>query len=323
MLIYYYQSENFVEQLHRGPAGPYIDGFADALWEAGYAEITARRHIRAAQHLIHWVESHHVPLSKVDEAQVKRFKCHLPRCRCPSYGSFDRHGLVRGAHLFLGHLRRINVISPSADYAKKSEVSPLLDAFCQWMRVNRSIGEACLYNYNLTVRDLIHALGENPSRFNAQRLRKFVLNRSRCCGRAKAKTMVTALRAFIRFLITAGLCPVGLDAAIPTLAYWHLSTLPRYLQAEEVEQVVAACRADTAVGVRNQAIVLLLARLALRASDIVHLRLDDLDWKGGWIRVCGKKRCESRLPLPKEVGEAIAAYVTGARPLVDCGSSRR
>lgn len=317
MLIHYYQSENFVEQLRNGPAGPYIDGFADALWEAGYAEITARRHIRAAQHLIHWAQFQHVPLAKMEDAQVKRFKRHLPRCRCPSYGCSDRHGLVRGAYLFLEHLRRINAIAPPADNGQKPETSSLLDAFCQWMRVNRNIGQACLYNYSLAVRDLLHVMGDDPSRFDAQGLRKFVLNRSRSCGKAKAKTMVTALRAFIRFLITAGLCPVGLDAAIPTLAHWHLSTLPRYLQAEEVERIVAACNTNTAVGMRDRAIVLLLVRLALRASDIVHLRLDDIDWKEGWIRVCGKGRRETRLPLPQEVGEAIIAYVTGSRPPVD------
>ncbi len=317
MLIHYYQSENFVEQLRSGPAGLYIDGFADALWDVGYAEITARRHIRAAQHLMHWAQYRHVPLGKIDDAQVERFKRHVPRCRCPSYGCYDRHGLVRGAYLFLEHLRRINAIAPPADNGQKPETSPLLDAFRQWMRVNRNIGQACLYNYSLAVRDLLHAMGDDPSRFDAQGLRKFVLNRSRSCGKAKAKTMVTALRAFVRFLITAGLCPVGLDAAIPTLAHWHLSTLPRYLQAEEVERVVAACRPDTAVGLRDRAIVLLLVRLALRASDIVHLRLDDIDWKEGWIRVCGKGRRETRLPLLQEVGEAIVSYVKESRPSVD------
>jgi len=80
---------------------------------------------------------------------------------------------------------------------------------------------------------------------------------------------------------------------------------------------VAACSSNTTVGMRDRAIVLLLARLALRAGDIVHLRLGDIDWKEGWILVSGKGRRESRLPLPKEVGEALAAYVTGARPLVD------
>ena len=316
MLTYYYKSKKFVEQLRSGPA-PYMDEFANALWEAGYAEITARRHIRAAQHLMHWAQHRHVPLGKIDDAQVERFKRHVPRCRCLSYGCYDRQGLVRGASLFLEHLRRINAIAPPADHGQKPETSPLLDAFHQWMRVNRNIGQACLYNYSLPVRDLLHVMGDDPSRFDAQGLRKFVLNQSRSCGKAKAKTMVTALRAFTRFLITAGLCPVGLDAAIPTLAHWHLSTLPRYLQSEEVERVVAACRADTAVGLRDRAIVLLLARLALRASDIVHLRLDDIDWKEGWIRVCGKGRRETRLPLLQEVGEAMVSYVKESRPPVD------
>jgi site-specific recombinase XerD len=316
MLINYYP-KNFIEQLRSGPAGPYLDEFANALWEAGYAKITAHRHIRAAQHLIHWAQYHHVPLAKMDEAQVERFKRHLSRCRCPSYGCYDRHGLVRGAHVFLRHLRRINVIPPPADNGQKSETSPLLDAFRQWMRTNRNIGQACLYDYSLTIRDLLHAMGDDPSRFDAQGLRKYVLNRSRCCGRAKAKNMVAALRAFMRFLIAVGLCPVGLDAAIPTVAYWHLSTLPRYLQAEEVERIVAACCPDTAVGIRDRAIVLLLARLALRAGDIVHLRLDDIDWKEGWIRVCGKGRRETRLPLLQEVGEAIVSYVKGSRPPVE------
>lgn len=317
MLTHYYQSESYVEHLRAGPAGPYMDRFAEALWQAGYAKTTARSHIRAAQHLIHWAQHQHVPIAEMDDAQVERFKSHLPRCRCRSYGSYNRRGLVRGARLFLGHLRRPNTIAPRADKDEKPETSPLIGAFCQWMRVNRNVGEATLYNYGLAVRDLLKAMGDDPSRFDAQGLRRFVLDRSRRCGRAKAKTTVTALRAFVRFLISAGLCPVGLDAAIPTLAHWHLSTLPRYLQAEEVEQVLAACDPETAVGARDRAIVLLLARLALRASDIVHLRLDDIDWKQGWIRVCGKGRRENRLPLPQEVGEAIVAYVTQARPSVD------
>jgi len=316
MLTHYYQSENFVEQLRSGPAGRYIDGFANTLWEAGYAESMARRYIRAAQHLIHWSESHHVSLAKMDDVQVKSFKRHLPRCRCPSYGCFDRQGLVRGAHLFIGYLRRINAVPPSTESRQEPETSPLFDVFRQWMRNNRNVGEACLYNYSLAVRDLLHTVGDDPSRFDAQGLRQFVLNRSRSCGRAKAKTMVTALRAFIRFLITTGLCPVGLDAAIPTLAHWRLSTLPRYLQSQDVERVVAACSNHTAMGVRDRAIVLLLARLALRASDIVHLRLDDIDWKVGWIRVCGKGRRETRLPLLQEVGDAIVSYVNESRPPV-------
>ena len=316
MLTHYYQSKNYVEQLCSGPTGSYIAGFGKTLWEAGYAEITARRHIRAAQHLIYWAQHRHIPPAAMDNTHVERFKRHLPRCRCPSYGCSDR-ALVTGAHLFIEHLQRVNVIPRRSDHGKEPKTPALLGAFCQWMRVNRSIAEVTLYNYSLGVRDLLKTIGDDVSHLDAQKLRKFVLDESRHSGRAKAKTMVTGLRAFIRFLITSGLCPAGLDGAIPTLAYWRLSTLPRYLQAEEVERIVAACSSNTTVGMRDRAIVLLLARLALRAGDIVHLRLGDIDWKEGWILVSGKGRRESRLPLPKEVGEALAAYVTGARPLVD------
>jgi site-specific recombinase XerD len=316
MFTHYYQSKNYVEQLCSGPTGSYIAGFGNGLWEAGYAEITARRHIRAAQHLIHWAQHRHIPLARMDDVQIDCFKRHLSRCRCPSYGCSDR-ALVRGAHLFIEHLQQVNVIPRHTDHGKKLKPPALLDGFCQWMRVNRSIAEVTLYNYSLGIRDLLKAIGDDVSHLNAQRLRKFVLDQSRHSGRAKAKTMVTGLRAFVRFLITSGLCPAGLDGAIPTLAYWRLSALPRYLQTEEVERIVAACSPNTAVGMRDRAIVLLLARLALRAGDIVQLCLGDIDWKEGWILVSGKGRRESRLPLTKEVGEAIAAYVTGARPLVD------
>ncbi len=316
MLTHYYQSKSYVEQLCSGPTGSYIAGFGKALWEAGYAEITARRYIRAAQHLIHWAQYRHVPFAELNDIQVERFRRHLSRCRCPSYGCSD-HALVAGVRLFIEHLQRVNVIPHHADHGKKPKTPTLLDGFCQWMRLNRSITEPALYNYSHGIRNLLRAIGDDVSCLDAQRLRKFVLDQSRHSGWAKAKTMVTGLRAFVRFLVTSGLCPTGLEGAIPTLAHWRLSTLPRYLQAEEVERIVTVCSSNTAVGMRNRAIVLLLARLALRAGDIVRLRLGDIDWKEGWILVSGKGRCESRLPLPKEVGEAIAAYVTGARPLVD------
>ena len=125
---------------------------------------------------------------------------------------------------------------------------------------------------------------------------------------------------FLRFLIAEGHCAVGLDAAIPTLAHWRLATLPRYLQPEEVERVIASCDRSSPVGRRDRAILLLLARLGLRAGDIVHLRLNDIDWKKAWIQVCGKGRRQTRLPLTQEMGQAIVAYLQNGRPRT---SSRR
>jgi len=122
---------------------------------------------------------------------------------------------------------------------------------------------------------------------------------------------------FLRFLISQGRCPDYLYASIPTFAHWRLSALPFYLQADQVEQVIASPDLATSLGRRNRAILLLLARLGLRASDIVQLRLDDLDWREGMIRVSGKGRRQTVLPLTQEVGDALAAYIKDHRPQAD------
>jgi site-specific recombinase XerD len=122
---------------------------------------------------------------------------------------------------------------------------------------------------------------------------------------------------FIRFLIAEGKCDAGLIEAIPTLAYWRLSSLPRYLQEEEVEKIISSCDTRTKIGKRNRAILLLLARLGLRANDIVKLRLGDINWKDATVQVSGKGRREVRLPLTKEVGLAVVDYLTNGRPPLD------
>lgn len=122
---------------------------------------------------------------------------------------------------------------------------------------------------------------------------------------------------FLRFLIAEGICPSGLDAAIPVLAHWRLSSLPRYIQSEEVERVIAACDPTSPVGIRDRSILLLLARLGLRAGDIVQLRLGDIDWKGAWIHVSGKGRRQTRLALTQEVGDAVVDYLKEGRPRTD------
>jgi integrase/recombinase XerD len=181
------------------------------------------------------------------------------------------------------------------------------------MHQQRNTCDATLDRYSVYIRELLRRFGEEPSRLDVRRLRAFVLERSHC-GRAAAKMCTTALRMFLRFLIAEGQCAVGLDAAIPTLVHWRLASLPRYLQPEEVERLIAACDRASAVGRRDREILLLLARLGLRAGDIVHLRLSDIDWKDASIQVCGKGGRHARLPLTQEVGQAIVAYLKKGRP---------
>jgi site-specific recombinase XerD len=122
---------------------------------------------------------------------------------------------------------------------------------------------------------------------------------------------------FLRFLIVEGHCAAGLEAAIPVLAHWRLSSLPRYLVTEDVERVIASCNVGTPMGRRDRAILLLLARMGLRAGDIVKLRLGDIDWKKATVQVCGKGRRETQLPLTQEVGDALVAYLKAGRYQTD------
>lgn len=173
----------------------------------------------------------------------------------------------------------------------------------------RGTRETTLSNYGVHICEALRRLGDEPASWDASGLREFVMEGSRICGWAAAKKRTTALRMFLRFLITEGKCASGLDGAIPVLAHWRLASLPRYLPTDDVERLVRSCDVTSLVGTRDHAILLLLARLGLRAGDIVHLRMRDLDWKGGWIHVCGKGHRQARLPLTNEVGQALIRYL--------------
>jgi site-specific recombinase XerD len=182
------------------------------------------------------------------------------------------------------------------------------------MHQQRGISDVTLSTYSIYIRDLLRRVGDQPSRFNTRRLREFVLEKSRSWGRGATKNCTTAVRMFLRFLIAEGQCAVGLDAAILALAHWRLASLPRYLPPEDVERLIASCDRASAVGRRDRAILLLLARVGLRAGDIVRVLLSDVDWKTASIQVCGKGRRHTRLPLTREVGQAIVAYLKKGRP---------
>jgi site-specific recombinase XerD len=254
-----------------------------------------------------------MPVRKWNDQSLAGFGRHLNRCHCPHYSHTKQLDVVHGARLFLTHLRDAQIITLSS-VEPPADDPALLSAFCQWMCQQRGTSDVTLHNYRIYIRELLRRLGEDPSRFDAHRLRAFVLEKSHSCGWGTTQNCVNALRMFLRFLIAEGQCAVGLDAAIPTVAHWRLASLPRYLPPEHVERLVASCDRASAVGRRDRAILLLLARLGLRAGDVVHLRLSDIDWKGASIQVCGKGRRHTRLPLTQEVGQAIVAYLKKGRP---------
>src|SRR5258708_30990576 len=140
-------------------------------------------------------------------------------------------------------------------------------------------------------------------------MRSFFLARATHCGHGTVEKLTTSLRAFLRYLAVKGRCRAGLADVVPGYAHWRLADLPRYLTAEQVNRLIAACDGEVVARQRDRAIVLLLARLGLRAGDVAQLRLEDIEWETGSLRVSGKSRYEVRLPLPQDVGDAIAAYL--------------
>jgi len=246
----FFDSPSRIQSLRDGPGGPLLEGFAKELCQGGYAGITARRHIRAAEHLLYWTDREGIPISSLTEKFLERFDRHLDQCQCPRYGHSGRLQLLNGARLFLKHLRGAGVIT--ALVIESTAPDPVLLAeFRQWMRQQRGTTDLTLYNYSLSIRDLLKRLGEDPVRFDAQKLRQFVLEKSQQSGWATAKKCTTALRMFLRFLIAEGKCAAGLDAAIPVLAHWRLSSLPRYVQPEEVERIIISCDLNSPVGRRG------------------------------------------------------------------------
>lgn len=312
MLSEFYESSVRTRALLRGPSGSLLEGFAGYLFHCGYANISARRHIRSAEHILHWASRKRVSPHDLDESALQRFGDHLTRCHCGRYCRADRIDILAGARLFLRQLQGLDGhVKVSKPAVPETE---LWRSFCAWMRAQRGTSDRTLFNYGIPIRELIRRFGEDPSQLDAHRLRQFVLQQSQTTGWAPAKRCTTALRMFLRFLIAEGWCRAGLLGAIPTLPHWRLTSLPRYLPPEDVERLIESCDLSSPVGKRDRAILLLLARLGLRAGDIVQLRLQDIDWKGAWIKVSGKSRRESRLPLSREVGRAIVMYLQNGRP---------
>jgi integrase/recombinase XerD len=312
MLSKFFKTQARIKKLSDGSTGSVIESFARVLSEAAYANGTARRHLRAAEHFLYWIRWHGITVREANEQALMRFANHFSQCQCPHFSHADPVGVTGGARLFASHLRDIGIIA--APVRQEFKDPELWVAFGHWMRQQRGTCDVTLSIYSRPVRELLARMGEEPSRLQASMLRDFVLEKHRSCGWAKAKKCTTALRMFLRFLIAKGYCAVGLEAAVPTLAHWRLATLPRYLQAEEVERVIASCDRSSPVGRRDRAILLLLARLGLRAGDIVHLQLSDIDWKNALIQVSGKGRRQTQLPLTQEIGQAIVEYLQDGRP---------
>lgn len=313
MLTNYFKHPFTLRKLRSDPAGPYLDDFASQLTQAGYCRDRTRDYLRGAGRFSTWAQSDGLAADALDSqalAQFRRFLDSQDRLR---YRRGEYSDTFVGARHFVGFLQARGVV-PTPAPAVEPE---LLTEFCHWMHTQRGVTETTLNSYRPALRRLLNALGEHPEHYTAKQLRGFVLDRTRGHRTSQARTTVTVLRMFLRCLIVQGRCAPDLLFAIPTIAGWRRSSLPSYLSAEEIERVIDTCDCTTAIGARDRAVLLLLARLGLRAGDVAALQLNDIDWEQGLFRVAGKSRRQTALPLPQDVGEALLHYLTNHRPAVD------
>ena len=181
---------------------------------------------------------------------------------------------------------------------------------------HRGLALATIDRHDRLISGMLSALGTDTAQYHAALVRKVILDQIRGCRPAHAKTKVGALRVYLRFLAANGACQPGLDHALPTVAEWKLSSLPRYLDAEQAGKLIDSCSRNGPQGLRDRAIVLLLIRLGLRAGDIANMRPADIDWQEATLVVRGKGRRDVRLPLPQDAGDSVLDYVEHARPEV-------
>jgi len=318
MLETYFSAPKMLAHLRNGPSGLHMDGFAASLERSGYRPAIAVRYLRAAAHLGHFVHEQGGTIADIDLAA---FREHLRSCRCPrSKGGRRNYHTTFGAKHFRDFLRLIGVHCADAILDIQSAEPALVVSFQHWLRKHRGAAEPTVRQYARGATSLMTALGEDPAGWNPTGVRQYFLERTRQCGKGSVEKLITSLRVFLRYLAVQGSCQADLDKAVPAYASWRLAELPRYLTSEQVDLLLGACDGDSPSQRRDRAILLLLARLGLRAGDVAQLRLADVEWETGTLLVCGKSGYQVRLPLPQEVGDAIIAYME-CRPST-CRSDR-
>jgi site-specific recombinase XerD len=307
MLKTYFESPKMLAHLRAGPSGPYMDGFAAWLERSGYDPSVAVRYLRAAAHIGHFTLDQGGTLADMDLAAFSR---HLRTCHCPRpKGGRRNHHTVYGARRYREYLVAIGVGQCGSTPESQNADPAIIVEYRRWLRKHRGAAESTVRLHSRDAADLLTTLGDDPGRWDAKGVREHFLDRASKCGAGTAEKLTTGLRAFLRYLSSRGQCRADLDRAVPASSSWRLARLPRYLTAEQVDSLIAACDGRSPARRRDRAIILLLARLGLRAGDVAGLRVGDIEWEAGTLRVSGKGRYQVRLPLPQDVGDSILEYL--------------
>jgi site-specific recombinase XerD len=302
--------------------GTHVESFLEGLRAAGYADRTLRKKRCIAGAFARWIRREQVAFVDLNESHVVAFVGRSPR---PSKARVKfEGGMVRA---FLGHLRREAGVPPPPLEADCSLPGELERRYTEYLSNERGLSETSICVYRPFIRDfladqVVRMGSAAPGGLDAPVIRDFLLDRIHVHGQSSEsmRLRATTLRSFLRFLFLRGETATDLSSAVPTVRRWRQATVPAYLSPEDVERILAVPDRATPSGRRDYAILLLLARLGLRAGEVVALELGDLRWRTGEIVVRGKGRVLDRLPLLSDVGDALTAYLQKDR---DRSASRR
>lgn len=291
----------------------HVQPYITLLQEQGYQAETVRQHLRFIANLNRWLTRNECDLRGLNEKVIVRF---LRR------RFFRRNGAARALHRFLGTLRKAGV-TPPAKVVPPTAVQRLLDQYRHYLLQEQGCSNWTVGNYARPVgRFLAQRFGTGPVGFAKLRacdVTAFVQRNARDHSPPHTKQVVTALRSFLRYLHYRGQIRKDLSVMLPAVAHWRLTGLPKHLPVETVQRVLDRYDQTSAAGKRNYAILLLLARLGIRAGEVVALRLEDIDWENAHLMIRSKKgQGLARLPLPTDVGRAIAQYLKESRPQCAC-----
>lgn len=295
-----------------GPLEPYAAGFRAELARLGYMRTSAAFQVQLMAHMSRWLADHGLGIGELTQAEAEVF---LSARRAAGYVNYRS---AKAVLPLLTYLRGLGVAPEAPVRASETPVEQLLDRYRAYLLSERGLAAS-------TVRDYVGMAGPflavcltseglDLECLTAAEVTAYVV--ASAPGRAprSAGLMVTALRSLLTFLHVAGLVPVSLVGAVPSVACWHMAALPRGLEPDQIRRLLAGCDKRTRTGRRDFAILMLLARLGLRAGEVAGLELDDLDWRTGEVLIRGKGHKVERLPLPADVGEAVAGYLRRGRP---------
>jgi integrase/recombinase XerD len=302
--------------LSRAPEGPlaaHLVSFAAAISAQGYSAQSMKQQVRIAACFSRWLKQTGVSVKDICYDHATRYLRFRARHVQPYLG--DRAAL---RHL-IDFMRSEGVIPVEKTVTRRVPPAEICaQAYAEYLHDARALATATVINYVPFVCDFLHhCFGNgkvNLSRLRAVDIVSFVQYRAPSLHLKRAKLMTTALRSFLRYARYRGDVTLDLAAAVPVVANWSMPSIPRAISAEQTRQLLASIDRRTAIGRRDYAILLLLARLGLRSGEVAFLELDDIDWRAGQVSVHGKSGQRSEMPLPADVGKAIAAYLLRGRP---------